>query len=88
MHTCALRSPEQISPGGGEGGVDPPLELGHAVQFEREPQLEGVHFAPALDALVARVVAHVVVLVLLEEVGRPRRVALVEETLREGEGGR
>lgn len=29
--------PKHILPGGGEGGVDPPLELVHAVQLEREP---------------------------------------------------
>lgn len=46
-----------------------------------EPQLEGVHMASALEALVSSIVAHVIRLVLLEEVVRPQAVAFLQETL-------
>jgi len=47
-----------------------------------QPKLVGVHLASALDTLVAGVVAHVVELVLLEEIGRRSRIALMQQTLK------
>lgn len=47
-----------------------------------EPQLEDVHMAATLEALVSGIVAHVVRFVLLEEVVGPQTVALLQETLR------
>lgn len=70
-----------------EGRLDPPRDLIQAMNTEDEVQLEHVHFSAALEVLVTHVVAHVVELVLLEEIRRPRGVARVEETLRGGRGG-
>lgn len=64
-----------------DGVVDEAGETGVAARPPHEPQLVGVHLASALDALVTRVVAHVVELVLLEEIRRRRRVASVQQTL-------
>lgn len=71
-----------------EGRVHLLLQGSEAMHFEEHPQLEGVHLTPTLDALVARVVGHVVELVLLEEVRGARRVALLHQVLNGGEGGR
>lgn len=43
-----------------------------------EPELEDVDVAAALDGLVARVVGHVVLLVLLEEVAGAHGVAALQ----------
>lgn len=67
---------------GTEGGVHPLLHFLEAVAGQQEVQLEGVDLAAALEALVARVVAHVVELVLLEEVRGVGGIALLKNTLR------
>merc|ERR1719189_1789771 len=46
-----------------------------------QPELEDVIMSPALDHLVPRVVTHVVVLVLLEEVARLHGVAVRQDAL-------
>lgn len=70
-----------------EGGVHARLQQSQAVHLHEHPQLEGVHFAATLDALVAGVVTHVVEFILLEEVRGARRVALLQQILcRETEG--
>ena len=46
-----------------------------------QPQLEYVHFPPALYALVARVVRYIIELVLLEEVAGIGTVTLLQHTL-------
>lgn len=43
-----------------------------------KPELEDVDMSPALDGLVARVVGHVVLLVLLEEVAGAHGVAALQ----------
>ena len=57
------------------------LHAAHPLRPPHEPELEDVVVAAALDHLVARVVPHVVVLVLLEQVLRRHRVAVVEQAL-------
>lgn len=69
---------------GGEGSIYPLLHLVQAVAAQQEVQLEGVTLPAALNTLVAGVVAHVVELVLLEEVRGVGGVALLQQTL----GGR
>ena len=60
------------------------LHAAHPLGPPHQPELEDVVVAAALDHLVARVVAHVVVLVRLEQVLRRHRVAVVEQALQEG----
>ena len=57
------------------------LHAAHALGPPHQPELEDVVVAAALDHLVARVVPHVVVLVLLEQVLRRHRVAVVQQAL-------
>ena len=47
--------------------------------LQHEPELEGVHLPAALHALVPGVVAHIVELVLLEQIGGVGRVGLVQQ---------
>lgn len=77
MHRLAV-------PGTVEGVVDQHGETLVAASLPQQPQLEGVHLAAALDALVAGVPRHVVELVLLEQIRGRRGVALVEQALRSG----
>ena len=47
-----------------EGVVHHLLHVGLAPRLQHEPELERVHLPPALDGLVARVIAHVIEFVL------------------------
>ena len=64
-------------PAGVESIINTCLEDREAVHLHKHPQLEGIYFTPALDTLVPSVEAHVIELVLLEEVGGACRVALL-----------
>lgn len=67
-------------PGHGEGSVHPLLQLSGSQSLPHEPELEGVRLPAALDGLVPCVVADIIELILLEEVGGLSRVAALEET--------
>lgn len=71
----------QDSPCHSKGSIHPILQLSGSNSFPHEPELEGVRFPATLDWLVTSVVAHIVELVLLEEVGSPSTVASLEKTL-------
>ena len=57
------------------------LEAAVALGSPHEPDLEDVDVATALDGLVARVVRHIVVLVLLEQVGCVHLIAVLKYSL-------
>lgn len=64
-----------------QGSVNPVLQPAGAQGLPHQPEPEGVGLAGTLDALVSGVVADVVELVRLEEVGGVGRVAALKETL-------
>lgn len=68
-------------PGHGKCSVHPLFQLSGSQSLPHEPELECIRLPAALDRLVSRVVADIIELILLEEVGGLGRVAALEEML-------
>lgn len=61
--------------------IDMLLKPAVAFRSPHEPKLEHVHVSTALDRLVTRVVLHVIVLVLLEQVAGIHLIATLQYAL-------
>lgn len=68
-------------PGHIDGVVYQVAVLSISTGLQHQPELKGVYFATALDALVARVVGNVVELVLLEQIMRLGTVASLQKAI-------